>query len=244
MKYDPGPFMTSVLELKLDATTTFEWQKHSQTQRKVPHYQDLLDFINLRAQASESPSQHQVKKIDNSSSVTRRFPKIAHMQQATSLVLTAFHVITKRFYICPAMNHDSKIALLKEKKLCMNCLNSGHFIKNCKSIYRCKKCQGSHHTLLHLEERKNETGSASANHVSTAIPPIDADVITPAVSATAIPLKSNTLLMTCRIIITSPNGFSLEARVSLASFVSERLAQTPRTSHCLWNCWSPTQDQF
>ena len=38
MKYDPGPFMTSVLELKLDATTTFEWQKHSQTQRKVPHY--------------------------------------------------------------------------------------------------------------------------------------------------------------------------------------------------------------
>ncbi len=33
-----SPFMTSVLELKLDATTTFEWQKHSQTQRKVPHY--------------------------------------------------------------------------------------------------------------------------------------------------------------------------------------------------------------
>ncbi len=80
MKYDPGPFMTFVLELKLDATTTFEWQKHSQTQRKVPHYQDLLDFINLRAQASESPSQQQVKKtnkLDNSSSVTRRFPKIA-----------------------------------------------------------------------------------------------------------------------------------------------------------------------
>ncbi len=96
------------------------------------------------------------------------------------------------------MNHDSKIALLKDKKLCMNCLSSGHFIKNCKSIHRCKKCQRSHHTLLHLEERKNETGSdetgsASANHISTAIPPIDADAITPAISATAIPLKSNTL---------------------------------------------------
>ncbi len=136
------------------------------------------------------------------------------------------------------MNHDSKIALLKEKKLCMNCLSSGHFIKNCKSIHRCKKCQRSHHTLLHLEERKNETGSASANHISTAIPPIDADAITPAVSATVIPLKSNTLLMTCRIMITSPNGFSLKARALLdnassASFVSERLAQTlrlPRTS--------------
>ena len=50
----PGPFITSLLELKLDAGTMFEWQRHSQTQADVPHYDDLLKFINLRAQASES----------------------------------------------------------------------------------------------------------------------------------------------------------------------------------------------
>ena len=51
-----GPFITSVLELKLDTTTMFEWQKHSQDATSVPHYQDLLDIMNLHAQASETSS--------------------------------------------------------------------------------------------------------------------------------------------------------------------------------------------
>ncbi len=34
--------------------TMFEWQKHSQSHNEVPHYQDLLDFIDLRAQVSET----------------------------------------------------------------------------------------------------------------------------------------------------------------------------------------------
>ena len=43
MDYEPfGPFITSVLELKLDPATMFEWQKHSQSSTEVPHYQDLL----------------------------------------------------------------------------------------------------------------------------------------------------------------------------------------------------------
>ena len=57
MDYEPsGPFITSVLELKLDVNTVFEWQKHSQDSTDVPHYQRLLEFINLRSQASETPA--------------------------------------------------------------------------------------------------------------------------------------------------------------------------------------------
>ena len=56
MEYEPsGSFITSVLELKLDVNTMFEWQKHSQDSNDVPHYQKLLEFINLCAQASETP---------------------------------------------------------------------------------------------------------------------------------------------------------------------------------------------
>jgi len=44
-----GPFITSVNELKLDTTTMFEWQKHSQTRKDVPHYWELLEFINVCA---------------------------------------------------------------------------------------------------------------------------------------------------------------------------------------------------
>ena len=55
MKHEPSSsFLTSVIELKLDVDTMFEWQKHSQANIDVPHYQDLLEFLDLRAQASET----------------------------------------------------------------------------------------------------------------------------------------------------------------------------------------------
>jgi len=51
------------------------------------------------------------------------------------------------------------------------------------------------------------------------------------VSNTAVKLNSNSLLMTCRVLVSAPNGTSLEARALLdngssASFISERLAQS------------------
>ena len=56
-----SPFVTAILELKLDTTAIFEWQKHSRDQTNVPDCQNLLDFLNLRAQATES-SLHQLSK--------------------------------------------------------------------------------------------------------------------------------------------------------------------------------------
>jgi hypothetical protein len=55
MGYDPpGPFITSLLELKLDTNTMFEWQRHSQESTDVPHFSKLMEFLNLRAQVSET----------------------------------------------------------------------------------------------------------------------------------------------------------------------------------------------
>ena len=48
MNHEPfGSFITSMLELKLDVNMTFEWQKHSQDSKKVPHFTAFLEFINL-----------------------------------------------------------------------------------------------------------------------------------------------------------------------------------------------------
>ena len=50
MKEDPtGSFITALLELKFDKDTMFEWQKASQDAKTIPHYDDLLKFLNLRA---------------------------------------------------------------------------------------------------------------------------------------------------------------------------------------------------
>ena len=47
-------FITSMLELKVDEATMFEWPRHSQDSKEVPPYSDLLEFLDLRAQAFES----------------------------------------------------------------------------------------------------------------------------------------------------------------------------------------------
>ena len=57
-----GQFITFLLELKLDLTTMFEWQKYSQDSSGVPHFSALLEFINLRAQALESSAPDITKK--------------------------------------------------------------------------------------------------------------------------------------------------------------------------------------
>ena len=58
MEYESsGAFITSVLELKLDVNTMFEWQRHSQSMEGVPQYH----FIDLQAQASETSLTH-IKK--------------------------------------------------------------------------------------------------------------------------------------------------------------------------------------
>lgn len=42
-----GSFITSMLELKLDSTTLFEWQRHTQDERDVSHYDRLLEYDKL-----------------------------------------------------------------------------------------------------------------------------------------------------------------------------------------------------
>ena len=48
-------FITSMLKLELDQATIFEWQRHSQDSNDVLHYSAPLEFLYLRAKASEYP---------------------------------------------------------------------------------------------------------------------------------------------------------------------------------------------
>lgn len=52
---------------------------------------------------------------------------------------------------------------IREKILCINCLNSGHLVKDCRSS-TCKKCTGRHNTLLHRESenQSNENNELAA----------------------------------------------------------------------------------
>ena len=234
MDYEPsGTFITSVIELKLDASTLFEWEKYSQGKTEVPHYNELLEFIDLRAQASETslptpakkpPTRSDMSASRKSSSSGKTVTSFTSNSNATSNSCVLCKNEVHPLYVCPrfkTMSHDDKLLVVKQKNLCMNCFSNKHFVSNCKSLSRCKMCQKSHHTLLHI----GDTTSTSADN-SCASP---ASIQVP--THTAIKLKSSALLMTCRVLVTAPNGSRVEARALLdnassASFVSERLTQS------------------
>ena len=213
----PGKFITSMIELKLDTETLFEWQKHSQTSVDVPHYDELLSFIDLRAQTSET------------SCPTRKKPSSKVTSFATNTSATSNNCVVCKtekhpLYTCAkfkALSHDEKSTILKTNNLCTNCLAGGHFRKQCRSIHKCKVCQRPHHTLLHIEPQATPKPDRSPENK-------DATQVS---SNTAVRLKSNALLMTCRVSVLTPDGSSVEARALLdnassASFVSERLVQS------------------
>ena len=154
-----GPFITSMLELRLDSTTMFEWQKYSHESPKIPHYTMLQEFLNLRAQASKSYAPEFVKKRQHDSVPPKRYRMPRHVTSYAAAVdnsCVACKVTKHPLYVCPkfkSLPHEQMLATLKSNGLCINCLRPGHFDRRCASTQRCRRCQKPHHTLLHLEVR-------------------------------------------------------------------------------------------
>ena len=218
-----GQFVTSLLELKLDETTMFEWQRSSQGRSEVPHFLELLKFIDLRAQASESKTPAEPPKRPVRQEFRKPATPVKPVHVATPTDACIACKVTKHpLHHCStfrSLSHDDMISLLKSSHLCLNCFKPGHFVRQCPSLHRCRRCHGPHHTLLHIE-------SHGGNVVPEPPPPPNTNI--PAHVATD--LKTDSLLMTCRVVVKSPSGLTTEARGLLdsgssVSFVSERLAQ-------------------
>ena len=217
MDYEPsGPFITSIIELKLDAKTMFEWQNFCQKHTEVPHYQLILEFIHFRAQASETSVTEGKKNTPGNHSNHR--PRLPH-QRVSSFV--GAHIPENencqlcknekhQLYSCPrfkSLPHASKVSTLKSQDRCLNCLCVGHFVKQCKSLNHCRLCQKPYHTLLQVDQDVSNAPQSPSSNLSTHDPQS-----TPISSSNAISpgISSTTLLMTCRVNVRNSNGIGTE----------------------------------
>ena len=226
MGHEPdGTFITSFLQLKLDQTTLFEWQKHDQASTDVSHYGNLLDFLNLRAQASETltPETRKPYKGDHTRKHTP-FRSAAVVSDKCIVCKTEKHAL----FTCPdfkSMSQDKMMSTLRSNGLCLNCLRPGHFSRQCPSSNRCRKCQGRHHTLIHNDSRESPNTTALNPQVAAPLEPIVSSNTSTGSNA------PNTHLMTCQIQINAPGGTPIKVRAlldtgSTMSFVSERVVQS------------------
>ena len=143
-------FITSLLEMKLDATTMFEWQQHSQEHTDVPDYQILLDFLNLRAQAAEASSDKKKHPAHEPSKSNKQVTSLTSNTMPTDSMCKSEKY---PLYSCSkfrSLLHADKIDLLKSNNHCLNCLHPGHFVKKCASLNHCKQRQRPHHIPCYM----------------------------------------------------------------------------------------------
>ena len=213
-------FITSIIQLKLDPGTLFEWQKHTQMVTDVPHFQDILEFIDLRARASEATFKRAPRVETPLKKISTNF---AANPESPSSQCVLCKPEKHPLYYCSkfkGMSQDQRLSVVRSNGLCMNCLKAGHFLKECKSSHHCRSCQKPHHTLLHIDARETNPPSVISSNTSMGTLP-------------------DTLLMTCQVLVQGPDGSKVKARALLdsassSSFISERLVQSlgiPRSHH-------------
>ena len=207
----------------------FEWQTTSQPHTTVPHCSELLEFLDLRAQASEAQIADAPKKQFKSEFIKTHPSKPISSHAST---------VTKTCVVCKSGNHplyscstfksmspDNKTSTLKSNDLCFDCLRPGYYSKQCTTLHHCKRCQGLQHSFLHSQPAQEPSNSTHTLPPTTKVP-----------SLLTTSIKPNSLLVTCCVMVMSPRGLSVQARrildsASSISFISERLAQELHLSH-------------
>ena len=227
MKYDSfDTFITAAAELKFNQSAMREWQKFCRDCESVPPYSALLKFLDLEARGAENT----VGDGERRRAVTTPGKKtISRPSYAVNIDETC--VGCKKaghpFNTCKtfqALSHERKMGVVKDNKLCINCLGSGHFVKECPSSQRCKKCHRSHHSWLHIESKSEDRKAAKSGSRSGE----STGVVTANVSRTV--QHKQVLLMMCKVQLLGPDGSTTQARALLdsassTSFITERLAQ-------------------
>ena len=142
--------------------------KHTSSSTSVPHFTKLLEFVNLRAQASEHMTPDNTKKLANHE-VQKSYSKpitsfAASASPSTGEPCPLCKTEVHPLFSCmkfKSLPHDSMIATVKENKLCINCLRPRHLSKQCKSLHKCKACQKPHHSLLYADSTVTSTETSS-----------------------------------------------------------------------------------
>lgn len=153
---------------KLEFVEQRDWQNlmNDRTPENMPKLEDFLKFLTDRSNTLRVLNQGKTKQVP-SKVTTQKKPN-----KKVSLIVTSSecsfckgnHSIYKYEELQKLSPEDRKKEIIN-KQLCINCLGSGHYARDCKSS-SCKKCSKRHNTLLHrnIESQSKESDTATVNY--------------------------------------------------------------------------------
>lgn len=146
-----------ILTKKLDSESIKHWEVSQNGSKSVASMTDFFDFLNTR-----------INILNNTELMLSDDPRFGHSSyskynkapvakpQSIMLTLKANfkcflcsenHIIAR----CPTLLHadiKDRINKIKERALCLNCLNR-HKVEECPYSANCRNCDAAHHSLLH-----------------------------------------------------------------------------------------------
>ncbi|UYV75388.1 hypothetical protein LAZ67_13000092 [Cordylochernes scorpioides] len=134
-----------ILSDKLDKTTKRSWNM-TVDNNHIPSCSELLKFIKTHAKAlNTSETERGLPLIKRSMKL-----QVHNLTKANCFLFQQEHGI----YLCPTfldMEPLERRRKVKQLKLCFNCLRNNHSVNQCRSEFKCRKCQGKHNTLIHID---------------------------------------------------------------------------------------------
>ncbi|XP_011702046.1 PREDICTED: uncharacterized protein LOC105458438 [Wasmannia auropunctata] len=160
---------------KLDFVEQKDWQNliKNRTQENMPRLSEFITFLTERCHAIKVLEKNRVKTTEKQ--VNREVKK---KERRVTLVST-----TVKCKVCegdhPIFKCSDLLSLpiaerrkkLLETKLCINCLGTGHYVRDCRSSL-CKKCGKKHNSLIHEEfagQGKAQDKSSSEDSTASVI---------------------------------------------------------------------------
>ena len=148
---------------KLDPESKKQWQL-SNPGTDVPKWEVLVRFLDTRSRALEHGNFKETPQTATSSKVATNAERRIQSYSSVSACSEACEE-THKLHNCPSfrnMSVSDRMKIVRSRRACFNCLQSGHNLGDCTSKYTCRECKLKHHTLLY-REKPQQGGTAHSN---------------------------------------------------------------------------------
>ncbi|CAK9826235.1 hypothetical protein ANTRET_LOCUS4116, partial [Anthophora retusa] len=221
-------FLVYMIGRKLDKNTRRGWERTLEND-ETPSFEQLINYINKQARGDEVETEisNTIRRIPYQERPLRnRVDTRGHTYVATAINNKCIVCQDKHeIYHCKRFLQASvrdRYDVIKQNKLCLNCLRPGHLVGMCQ-VSGCRKCNQKHNTLLHFNrEPRTNPNNTTPSEVQATSSRANATVLT-------VTCESEILLGTAQIKILDRFNKEHDCRVLLdggsqTHFITNELA--------------------
>lgn len=216
-RYDA--LVTHIFTKKLDNKTLEAWELSVKGSEDVATFDQLSTFLEEYCRTmylvhSSKMQDHQPKNTFEKPLRKNSF----HSSENSNNLCCAFCEKTHSLYKCFKFRNlttSERKQFITSKNICSKCLSSSHQIGQCKSSYRCVKCEQPHHLLLHASPDPNPTPSSNTNRQSNSASSSTFASVPTIHTHVALKNERSTLLATALVSVQSKHGDPIVLRALL-----------------------------